>query len=254
MNQSVTIDPVADNQTRVTAATVESVVRLIHLAKHQFLIPYVADKRVLDTGCGAGYGLKLLSEHYKSAVGIDGNRQAIQHAKSSQIRAAEFKQLNLDEFSLDTNDFEVAIAVDVIQQLKNPRLYLKSVKRHLADSGLFIVITPNLNLLHNANPCHYREYTARSLRSELEPYFKIKKLYGLHKLDQSARLQKLWQLDKYKLRERTPAWLNKLTRHLFGIPQYEELGLQHYPINTQLKNAYSLIAVCEPQSVAGVAS
>jgi len=239
------IDPKTDAQTRVTEDTSENIVRFIHLSKHKFLIPYVTDKRVLDTGCGAGYGLKLLSQHYKQAVGLDGNAKAINHAQKSELPATTFHLMSLESFELDERDFDIIISVDLIQQLENPSLYLQSVFEHLAEKGQFILITPNLEQLKNTNPCHFREYTAGTLRAELKPYFQLNNIYALHKNDGSARLQTLWRLDPLKIRNHTPRWLNILIRRIFGITAYEKISSNNYPIDMNLNNAYSLIAVCE---------
>lgn len=52
-----------------------------HLARYEFAIKYVCDKKVLDIGCGAGYGVDLLSSKASEAIGVDISEEAINYAK-----------------------------------------------------------------------------------------------------------------------------------------------------------------------------
>lgn len=44
---------------------------------------YAKDKKVLDVGCGYGYGSYLLSQKAKSVVGVDLWKERIEGAKNS---------------------------------------------------------------------------------------------------------------------------------------------------------------------------
>ena len=51
-----------------------------HMSRYHFIKNLVRGKKVLDIGCGAGYGSKILSETAAVVVGIDIDNDAITHA------------------------------------------------------------------------------------------------------------------------------------------------------------------------------
>ncbi|MBI5077319.1 class I SAM-dependent methyltransferase [Candidatus Falkowbacteria bacterium] len=238
------IDPKSDEQTRVGKATTDSVVINIHKAKHNFLIPFVFGKKILDAGCGAGWSIKLLEPYFQSAVGLDGNAKAIEIAHSLNIANTSFVLTDLHDFDLADKNFEAAISVDVIQQMVDPQRYLITIKKHLKENGALIVITPNIAKTKNTNPVHYREYDKITLVEELSRQFKVLNVLGLLKNDGSARLRFLWHFDPFKIRNYLPKTICSLTRKIFYIPGQNELSPDNYPITTELRDAYSFIAIC----------
>jgi len=54
-----------------------------HRARYEFAKKFVERMRVLDLGCGEGYGSIMLSEVAQSVVGVDRDIQAINHAKGN---------------------------------------------------------------------------------------------------------------------------------------------------------------------------
>lgn len=238
------LDPKSSLQTRVDETTSNPVVCNIHRSKHEFLIPFVYGKKVLDVGCGAGFGLRFLENFYDSAVGLDGNMEAIEKAKQSKIQKAIFQQMDLKEFDLVEKDFDLIMSVDVIQQIEIPENFLISIKKHLAAKGLFIVITPNVEKLKNINPVHYHEYAQAELIAVLSKFFNVLKIFALEKNDRSARLRFLWKLDPLKIRNYLPEVVCRAVRFLFRIPQQDKLTTCEYPITTNLGKSYSFVAIC----------
>jgi 2-polyprenyl-3-methyl-5-hydroxy-6-metoxy-1,4-benzoquinol methylase len=243
-NQSL-IDPRSGSQTRVTEALNDNIVRGIHKSKHKYLIPFISGKKILDTGCGAGFGLKILSPYYREAVGIDGHAESIKLAQSYDLKKTSFfKVKTLENFSLSVDQFDVVLSIDVLQQIEYTELYLDQVKRHMSPDGLFIIITPNIKKTMNVNQCHYREYSIDTLKNELSTKFEVLSISGMEKNDGSARLRKLQKLDLFKLRRFSPRFFSKFIRNLLQIPIFDEIDVSHYPVTSDLANAYSFFSVC----------
>ena len=57
-----------------------------HLARYAFAVRLARGKRVLDAGCGAGYGAEELSHLAESVVGLDVAAEAIEFAQANYRR------------------------------------------------------------------------------------------------------------------------------------------------------------------------
>ena len=53
-----------------------------HMARYHFAVRLARGKRVLDAGCGAGYGSAELADVAESVTGIDIAAEAVEHARA----------------------------------------------------------------------------------------------------------------------------------------------------------------------------
>src|SRR5258706_11029062 len=83
---------------------------LMHLVTYKYSLSYVAGKKVLDYGCGSGYGTALISDACSQIIGADVSLEAIAHAKDHfsapnlsylQIKKAEVAPLPFPDSSFD---------------------------------------------------------------------------------------------------------------------------------------------------------
>ena len=65
-----------------------------HISRYAFASRFAHGARVLDLGCGAGYGTAELARRARSAIGIDSAPEAIAHAKQP-IRRTTFPSSRL---------------------------------------------------------------------------------------------------------------------------------------------------------------
>lgn len=137
--------------------------------------------RVLDVGCGEGYFLKCLEKWfpYAELFGIDISDDRLKVAKEKLNRA---KLIRHDAHILPFPDkfFDVVSALQLLEHLQRPNIFLKEVNRVVKGDGFFLFSTPNpdgiaARLLkekwHGLNPEHI------SLKSPLE-WRNILKLNG----------------------------------------------------------------------------
>jgi len=59
----------------------EYYIHLVHIATYEFASKYVKGKRVLDYGCGSGYGSYILSSLADNVTGVDISIEAVDFAK-----------------------------------------------------------------------------------------------------------------------------------------------------------------------------
>lgn len=156
-----------------------------HRVAHQYAIRKIRGaRRVLDVGCGTGYGSAMIASRVHEVIGIDVSEEAIARAKAQhQLDNLEFIAMPATELDFPDGSFDTAYSIQVIEHVEEVELHLSEVVRVLRPGGRFIVATPNRftyspSGLHN--PFHVREYDARELEALLTSFFAEVEITGLH--------------------------------------------------------------------------
>ena len=144
-----------------------------HLAAYRAVAPLVAGRRVLDAGCGEGFGTATLAADAAEVVGVDYNADAVAEcrrlwcdapASPSNLRFAH-DDLTSPRFGDD--GFNVVLCFQVVEHIQDPRPFLRGLTTRLAPGGTLVLTTPNRLRTVSENPYHVREYTAAELQREL---------------------------------------------------------------------------------------
>jgi len=149
-----------------------------HVARYAFAARLARGKRVLDAGCGAGYGSAELAGAALSVVGLDVAPDAIAYARAHYSFAnLQFEEAPCGALPHTDASFDLVVAFEVIEHLEDWRQFLGEVRRVLAPTGQFIVSTPN-KLYYGesrgaagANPFHAHEFEFDEFRTELAKVF-----------------------------------------------------------------------------------
>lgn len=92
---------------------------------------------IIDVACGSGKVLLEITNRYKAkrVLGIDISRKMIEKAKSKDNKKIiDWSIANV--FDLPPNDFELVLAIDILEHVENDLAFLKQIKR----LGRFIVV------------------------------------------------------------------------------------------------------------------
>ena len=153
---------------------------------YEYVKAYCNDKCVLDYGCGTGYGAMALSEHAKSVIGVDINKQIIDHCNGRYRKSnVSFEQIRTEyPLPYESGVFDIIVSFQVIEHLVDVPRYLNELKRLLYDEGLLFITTPNRNYRLFSfekpwNPEHVREYSYKSLSNELRRVFNVVRILGV---------------------------------------------------------------------------
>lgn len=152
-----------------------------HLRRYRFATSYLQDKKVLDAGCGCGYGAHLLAKKgAKKVVGIDNSQEAITYCQNHyQAPNLSFEKMDCTKLSFSNESFDAVVSFEVIEHLKNPVAFLKEIKRVLVKKGILIISTPNAKEKSLVkSKFHFREYSSEEFRRLLKKYFSKVVLYG----------------------------------------------------------------------------
>jgi SAM-dependent methyltransferase len=155
-----------------------------HVARYTFAARLARGKRVLDAGCGAGYGSAELAQAADSVVGVDRAPEAIDFARASYaLPNLRFEQASCEALPHPGGSFDLVVAFEVIEHLENWREFLLEARRVLAPAGQLIISTPN-KLYYTesrgptgANPFHVHEFDFEEFQSELHGVFAHVSMY-----------------------------------------------------------------------------
>lgn len=237
------------------------------LAAYEHAVQYVAGKRVVDCGCGEGYGTALLAEHATLAIGVDREPEVVAYAAGKYRGAgrAAFVAASVDALPCVDDSVDVVVCFQVLEHLPDPLAFLREVRRLLAPDGVLMLTTPNL-LVTGArpNPHHVHDYTPDDLRTLLERVFNDVELRGVlagekvaaYRAKNDRIVRTIMRLDPLGLHRRVPTRLVefahiRVTRLIrgrlnAGDPDLvSNLTTADFPISSdRIEQAIDLLAVC----------
>ena len=86
-----------------------------HLARYAFAARQARGKRVLDAGCGAGYGSAELAKSALSVVGVDAASEAAAYAREHyRLPNLHFEQASCSGLPHTDASFDLVVAFEVI--------------------------------------------------------------------------------------------------------------------------------------------
>ncbi len=235
------------------------------LARYLFAFTLLdKNAKILDMGCGTGYGAKVLAPRGKF-IGVDVNNEAIDFARKNYGNYGEFYVGNVENMTFKAMSFDAICSFEVMEHLKSSRKYLQEASRVLVGKGVFIMSTPNKDFTKAVGAVdsqyHINEYGYEELVTMLEKYFSKVKIYGQSKskkaqdafltfLDSQDTRQSLVNFDLLGLRRFFPRNFKEkvwgFLGMLFGAKKQRELNVGDFPItNDSVESAEYFVAVCQ---------
>lgn len=163
-------------QERYVPGTWSEIAAYEHRPRYAFASSLAAGKRVLDFGCGSGYGAADLAREASHVTAIDISEEALafarEHHKASNL--AFERRDDLAE-GLEAASFDLITCFELVEHLARAdqlRL-LTSLKRLLTEDGLLLISTPNPAATANygENPFHLHEMSETEFRATLTSAF-----------------------------------------------------------------------------------
>lgn len=136
--------------------------RYEHLQRYYFASLFTKNRKVLDIGCGEGYGTYMLAKSAALVTGLDIDSNLIDHA-NNKYRAENLTFVNAPAAKpgIAAQDYDVIICFEMIEHIDDQTELIKQVKKLLKPDGLFIISSPN-KVFHSdkadyKNPYHKKE-------------------------------------------------------------------------------------------------
>jgi ubiquinone/menaquinone biosynthesis C-methylase UbiE len=186
--------------------------------------------KVLDIGCGEGYGAPILLEAAQEYVGIDLPEPVVDEARRSfGSDRAKFSAFDGGQIPYEDAAFDAAVSFQVIEHVPDVPAFLAEARRVIKPTGWVMFTTPNrvLRLGPGESPWnrfHLREYDAQGLVDALRQVFTNVQLLGVRASAEAeaieiARVQRArrWaRWDVLDLRNKLPGALNERARRIVG--------------------------------------
>lgn len=200
--------------------------------------------KILNIGCGTGGTIPTL-EKYGKVENVDISLEALKYLKQKGYRGKLIKDHRLP---FKDGEFDLVIALDVLEHIDQDRLSLDEWKRVLKKNGKVFITVPAYNFLwsgHDTSLHHIRRYTKRSLDWDLQKsgFAKNKLSYMvMFSLPLVVGFRMLYKFTGKKMDDQTsyvnmPSVINKLF-HLGLVLESRVLKFINLPLGTSVLGIY----------------
>jgi SAM-dependent methyltransferase len=235
-------------------------------------------ERVLDLGCGTGFGVSFLADVARHATGVDFSEDGLELAQKLYASAkTTFLRADLTDPSLASHlgcaTFDLVTSMETIEHLDDYFTFIASAARLLAPDGVFVLGTPNRRMTYERYPnrrhmdrSHIQEFTLVALEHSLREAFEQVEMYfqvipgywGPRGAEPSARSGRLQRLRESIPPRIAPVILRALMRAgvwdtgLSRSWSVEDIEFSEVTLDPTLESvAFSLIAVCRDSRLRG---
>jgi glycosyltransferase involved in cell wall biosynthesis/SAM-dependent methyltransferase len=143
-----------------------------HAARYLFAAQSVKGKRVLDVGCGVGYGSALLADAGATeVVAFDLSPEAIAHASANFARASiRYSVAAAEHFQF--GQFDIVTCFELIEHVSDQSAVMASIVAALEPDGIAFVSTPRPRGDSPRSAFHVHELTFAEFRALMEQHFR----------------------------------------------------------------------------------
>lgn len=160
-----------------------------HLARYAWAAQLAQGRRVLDAGCGLGYGSALLAGAGAVAVtGMDVAPAVVEVARSRVPAGVTLVEGDIHQLPFEDSSFDAVVCFEVIEHVEDAGGAIAELARVLAPGGVLLVSSPNRDVYVPGNPHHVHEFTPDELEATLREHFPEVRLLRQHQWIVSAVL------------------------------------------------------------------
>ncbi len=132
-------------------------------------------KKIIEIGCGKGYLLYILKNLGCFVKGVEISKEASFYAKD-KFKLDVYNGTIEDFVKQSKEKFDIILLIDVIEHIKNPRDFFKSISEISKNRSIVVIDTPNAESKYISyhkekwsgfNPFHIRIYSLKAIKSLL---------------------------------------------------------------------------------------
>jgi SAM-dependent methyltransferase len=131
-----------------------------HESLYRLASSYAAGARVLDAGCGTGYGAAIFAAAgAKSVLAVDRDPFSVRFARRRFAHPAiSFRTADCERLSLGPRSLDLVFSSNVLEHLEHPEAFLDAALGALAAGGVAVVAVPPITtevVLEENRGIHY---------------------------------------------------------------------------------------------------
>ena len=144
-----------------------------HIARYRWAAALANGRRVLDAGCGEGYGSALLAgAGAASVLGVDRAADVLERVAATMPDGVALREDDVQTLSGVADDsVDLVVCFEVIEHVGEQDAALDAFARVLAPGGVLAISSPNRGVYVAGNPHHVHEYEPEELRAALAERF-----------------------------------------------------------------------------------
>jgi len=166
----------ADGQDRYVPSETRDITSAGHEGTYEWVAEHLVKEgmRVLDFGCGTGYGAALLARAGASVDAVDGSPAAITYATANyggpNVRFVVADLMNPLPEPFTPRSYDLVASSEVLEHVVDPFAFVRAMADSVKDDGVCFVGTPNRVWSfehapggHLLSPSHLMEFTLPAL-------------------------------------------------------------------------------------------
>lgn len=221
---------------------------LIKILLQKLVLP--ENCKILNVGAGTGEDVSVMNK-FGSIYAIDINQDALNLIPNELV--VDKKIMDVCNMNYSDNYFDVVLAFDVLEHLKNDQRAIQEIKRVLKkETGVFIFTVPAFNFmysLHDEKLGHVRRYNKKMIKNLLSEYFNFMQLrYWFFLLFPFAFMQRMISKVFVKRTEnnfsegKMPAFIDKI---FYKILKFENFFISK---NRKFPFGLTLYGICKTRN------
>lgn len=152
-----------------------------HVERYFCVKDLVKNQCVLDVACGEGYGSNIMAQVAKNVIGIDIDRDTINHAKEKYSKEnLKFVEGNIaDLSSIPTNSIDIVVSFETIEHVSRDiqAKFLEEIFRVLKEDGCLVMSTPDKKEYSDRYKFHNQFHVAEFYKEEFVKFLSSKFKY-----------------------------------------------------------------------------
>ena len=170
---------------------------------------------VLEIGSGEGFGITELAPKAEHYIAVDKYNTSISKKLQANNKITFIQNEVPPLKEIEDNSVDFVVSFQVIEHIKNDKLFLQEIHRVLKSGGKAILTTPNILMSLSRSPWHIREYNPEQMKEILKSSFEnieLKGVFGNNKVmdyykKNKESVRKITRFDILNMQYWLPRWM-----------------------------------------------